>query len=116
MLPRGSADETVVSAARALVAGRPVIDAFAARVLLGDYAQLEQPPGADALAPPRLDPREQQVLELLATAATWDEIADRLGRPATTGANLVENALRKLQRWARATARARRAEAETARR
>ncbi len=65
VLPRGSADDAVVEVARGLVAGRPMLDAFAAEVVLSDYTQLGASSDLDVPAP-TLDPREQQVLEQLA--------------------------------------------------
>jgi DNA-binding NarL/FixJ family response regulator len=114
VLARGSADETVVSVARAVAAGRPVIDAFAAQALLAEHDWPTSPADAAPLPPPPLDAREQQVLEQLAAGWSTADTAGRLGLPVTTTTNLVTNALRKLQRWARTTERARRAEAQTA--
>ena len=105
----------VVSIVRALVARPSRHRWFAAQVVLGDYEQLASPAEAvGARSAACSTAREQQVLEQIAAGASVADAAERLGLPATTAANLVANALRKLQRWARASARARMAEAETA--
>lgn len=112
VIPRGSADQDVVRAVRAVVSGRPVLDAAGARVLLADLRQLatRDDPGLGRVV---FDPREEQVLELLAGGMSTGDAAIRLGITATTAANLVANALHKLRRWARAAVRVSRADSRS---
>jgi DNA-binding NarL/FixJ family response regulator len=111
VMRRGSADADVVEVARSLVAGRPVLDPSGAGAVLTDFAQLGAASDS-SVPPPSLEARERQVLEALAEGETVSDAAERLGLAPTTTANLVSNALRKLQRWARAAARARRADGQ----
>jgi DNA-binding NarL/FixJ family response regulator len=108
VIPRGAADQDVARAVRAVVSGRPVLDAAGARVLLDDVRQLaaRDDAGLERLV---LDSREEQLLRLLADGMSRPAAAAELGLGTSTAANLVANVLRKLQRWARAAVRISRA-------
>ncbi len=53
-------------------------------------------PGGDASPPPRLSPRETEVVRMLALGATPSEVADRLGSGTKTVSKQKKDAMRKL--------------------
>ena len=57
---------------------------------------LLHPTGADAAPPPRLSPRETEVVRMLALGATPSEVADRLGSGTKTVSKQKKDAMRKL--------------------
>jgi DNA-binding NarL/FixJ family response regulator len=105
-LPREHPDEHAIDVARGLVVGRPVLDEAAANAVLADYASLAATPRAVGPAPPSLEPRERALLEVLASGRSLAEASTTLALSATTGSNLVANALEKLRRHVRTTAAA----------
>jgi DNA-binding NarL/FixJ family response regulator len=100
-LSREHPDEHAVDIAHALVLRRPVLDAAAAGAVLAEYEAFAATPRAVDAPPPTLEPRERALLDDLATGRSLTEASTTLAVPVTTGANLVENALEKLQRHTR---------------
>lgn len=90
------------SVVRSLAAGRPVIDAPTARLVLDDYERVAR---SSPTQPPTLTGTERAVLELVASGTSLSGTAVQLDIPRATAANAVANALRKLQRFARLHAR-----------
>lgn len=117
VIPRDAVAGHAVSVTRSLVHRRPVLDAATATVVLADYRQMAARAEAQPEArprPPTLEPREQQVLEQLARGNTLTQAAANLDLPAVTTSNVVANALRKVHRYARLSARIRALAAEAA--
>ena len=89
-----------VPVVRAAAAHRPVLDAFAAALVLAEFERWS------AVAPgrPALEPPERAVLDRLAGGEGITSAAEALEMPVVTASNLVANSLRKLHRSARAAA------------
>lgn len=103
-VPRDTAASYATDVARALVAGRPVLQPTVATLVQQEYDRLGRQHGSvqQTLDPPRLDPRESAVLAGLAQGKSLREVADSLGLAPVTTANLCRNSLDKLHRYARA--------------
>lgn len=95
-LVKGADGEEIVRAVRSVAAGDAVYGGAVARRIVAFYSgrQIESP---TARAFPDLTPREQEVLELLATGCRNHEIARRLGMSEKTVRNHVSQVLTKLQ-------------------
>ena len=83
----------LVSAVRAVHSGRRYLSPSIAPIVL---AQLRNPGRAGPSAPPRLTPREREVLKLIGEGATTKEVAQRLGISAKTAQVHRENVRQKL--------------------
>ncbi|WP_334143789.1 response regulator transcription factor [Rhabdothermincola sp.] len=105
-VPWEAATARCAAVVEALVRGRPVLTPQAAAAVLAEYERLDRHAGSiqDDLPPPTLERPERQVLERLADGASLIGASDALAVGAPTAANLVRNALVKLQHHARAEA------------
>jgi DNA-binding NarL/FixJ family response regulator len=98
---RDSVGVHAVPVVRAAAAHRPVLDSFAAALVLASFDR----PAPQSAAGAALAPPERAVLERLAGGEGITSTAGTLGIPVVTASNLVANALRKLERSARPAAR-----------
>lgn len=105
-VPWEAATARCAVAVEQLVRKRPVLTPRAAAAVLAEYERLGRHAGSiqDDLFPPVLEERERQVLERLAEGSSLIGASENLAVGAPTAANLVRNALVKLQRHARAEA------------
>ncbi|WP_208029217.1 response regulator transcription factor [Rhabdothermincola sediminis] len=105
-VPWEAATARCAVAVEELVRGRPVLTPRAAAAVLAEYERLGRHAGSiqDDLSPPVLEGRERQVLERLADGSSLIGASEDLAGGAPTAANLVRNALLRLQRHARAEA------------
>ena len=93
-LLKSATSEEVADAVRRVAAGEPVFTASLAGLVLDEFRRI----AADAEpAEPRLTPRENEVLKLVAKGYTYPEIAERLFISVKTVQNHVQNILTKLQ-------------------
>jgi DNA-binding NarL/FixJ family response regulator len=96
-LVKSAAVEELVEAVRRTADGAAVFSPGLAGLVLGEYRRLEKlAPRSDRDAPPRLTPRETEVLRLVAKGLTARAIAARLTLSHRTVENHVQNSLRKL--------------------
>src|SRR3954452_7461087 len=91
---RGSDAAVIAAALRASVAGAVVLPAGIAERTLGTYR--EEPAAAGGVAVDTLSPRERDVLALLASGLTNEEIADELVVTASTVKNHMARIMAKL--------------------
>jgi DNA-binding NarL/FixJ family response regulator len=94
-LVKSARPEELVDAVRRTAAGIPVFSAGLAALVLGEMSRAAREPSR--LGPPRLTPREMEVLRLVAKGLTARDAAERLGVSPRTVQNHVHNVLGKLQ-------------------
>lgn len=93
-VPKRAAPEDLISAIRAAHADQVYLYPSLAKALVHDFLHRDQDEKADKIQ--ELTQREQEVLELLATDHTNDEIAEKLFISKHTVARHRENLMRKL--------------------
>ena len=92
-LLKSSSSQEVVDAVVRVNSGEPVFTASLAGLVLSEFRRLSE----HTLDEPRLSPRENEVLKLVAKGYTYREIGEKLFITTKTVQNHVQNILTKLQ-------------------
>jgi DNA-binding NarL/FixJ family response regulator len=87
----------IVSAVARVRAGEPVFTASLAGLVLNEFRRVASGGGGADKDEPKLTPRENEVLKLVAKGYTYKEIAEQLFLSVKTVQNHVQNILAKLQ-------------------
>ena len=96
-LLKSSSSEELVDAVRRVAGGEPVFTPSLAGLVLDEFRRVmsgDSPPRSDE---PKLTPRENDVLKLVAKGYTYKEIGEKLFISTKTVQNHVQNILTKLQ-------------------
>ena len=96
-LLKSSSSEELVDAVRRVAAGEPVFTPSLAALVLDEFRRVSSGEEASRSSEPRLTPRENEVLKLVAKGYTYKEIGERLFISTKTVQNHVQNILTKLQ-------------------
>ena len=96
-LLKSSSGAELVDAVRRVAAGEPVFTASLAGLVLDEFRRVAAGEGSGRTDEPRLTPRENEVLKLVAKGYTYKEIGERLFISTKTVQNHVQNILTKLQ-------------------
>ncbi len=96
-LVKSASRQELLDAVRRVALGDTVFTPGLAGLVLGEYRRLSDTPASPSADTPRLTERETEVLRLVATGASYKEIAQRLFLSHRTVQNHVQNTLRKLQ-------------------
>jgi DNA-binding NarL/FixJ family response regulator len=96
-LLKSSTSAELVAAVRRVHAGEPVFTPSLAGLVLDEFRRVASGGPAAAQDEPRLTPRENEVLKLVAKGYTYKEIADKLVISTKTVQNHVQNILTKLR-------------------
>ena len=91
----GSGTDEIVEAVRQVFAGEPVFSPSLAGLVLSEFRRVST--GQHGVGEPRLTPRENEILRLVAKGYTYREIAEQLFISQKTVQNHVQNILTKLR-------------------
>lgn len=96
-LLKSSTSQELADAVRRVHSGEPVFTASLAGLVLDEFRRVAAGGASRSNAEPRLTPRENEVLKLVAKGYTYKQIADKLFISTKTVQNHVQNILTKLQ-------------------
>lgn len=96
-LLKSSTSQELADAVRRVHSGEPVFTASLAGLVLDEFRRVAAGGGGVSNQEPRLTPRENEVLKLVAKGYTYKEIGEKLFISTKTVQNHVQNILTKLQ-------------------